>query len=95
MTVRAKMQLMCITETKWGAGEGSKVLRFQSQYDTSIPEDQRFQKATPSATADFQIDNPAALEQFTPGKAYYLDFSPVPDAAPAAPKAADEKPAGT
>ena len=79
MTVRAKMKLATISETKWSeSAPGSKTLRFQSQYDQSIPEDQRFQKATPSASAEFQIDNPAALEQFVLGADYYLDFTPVP-----------------
>ena len=74
MSVRAKMQLDSITEAAWGG----KTLRFRSQYDTSIPEDQRFQKATPSASAEFQIDNPVALEQFKLGDYYYLDFVPAP-----------------
>jgi hypothetical protein len=49
-------------------------------YDTSIPEDQRFQQATPSGSFEQLVDNPAALEQFELGKSYYVDFTPVPDA---------------
>jgi hypothetical protein len=75
MTVRAKLTLTAVIETMYG-----KSVRFSAQYDSSIPEDQRFQKATPSASAEFQIDNPAALEQFKLGDAYYVDFSPVPKA---------------
>lgn len=74
MSVRAKMQLRSVTEEAWGG----KTLKFAAQYDTTIPEDQRFQKATPSASAEFQIDNPAALEQFKLGEYYYLDFTPAP-----------------
>lgn len=77
MSVRAKMVLTEVTDLQWGG----KRLRFTAQYDTTIPEDQRFQKATPSASAEFHIDNPAALEQFRLGEAYYLDF--VPAAVPA------------
>ncbi len=73
MTVRAKMVCSAIKETQYG-----KIVYFSSQYDLSIPEDQRFQKATPSASAEFQIDNPAALEQFAIGKAYYVDFNLTP-----------------
>ena len=73
MTVRAKLQLNSMTELAWGG----KTLRFVAQYDPSIPEDQRFQKATPCAQAEFQIDNPAALEQFKLGEYYYVDFSPA------------------
>jgi len=78
MSVRAKMCLSSITEDTYRPGSSSKTLNFNSCYDESIPEDQRFQKATPSASAKFVIDNPAALEQFVPGDYYYLDFSPVP-----------------
>lgn len=80
MTVRAKMCLQSITEDTYRPGSSSKTLNFSACYDTSIPEDQRFQKATPSASAKFQIDNPAALEQFVPGEYYYFDFTPVPKA---------------
>lgn len=75
MTVRAKLTLTAVTEMLYG-----KRLRFDAQYDSSIPEDQRFQKATPSAHAEFQIDNPAALEQFKLGAAYYVDFTAAPKA---------------
>lgn len=74
MSVRAKMQLRSVTEEAWGG----KTLKFGCQYDTSIPEDQRFQKATPSGEASFQIDNPAAVEQFKLGDYYYADFTPAP-----------------
>lgn len=76
MSVRAKLTLNAVTEMSFGG----KKLSFSATYDTSIPEDQRFQKATPSATADFFIDNPKALEQFKLGDSYYVDFSPVPKA---------------
>lgn len=80
MSVRAKMTLQSITEEHWGPGEGqsTKYLNFTCTYDASLPEDQRFQKATPSGSAKFQVDNPAALEQFVAGQAYYVDFMPVP-----------------
>jgi len=34
--------------------------------------------ATPWGTIRMGIDNPAALEQFEVGKAYYVDFHPAP-----------------
>lgn len=76
MSVRAKLTLSAIEHSSWGG----KTLKFSAQYDQTIPEDQRFQKATPSAHAEFQIDNPAALEQFNLGDAYYVDFTPAPKA---------------
>lgn len=68
MSVRAKMRVSSI--------EGNQ-LELHCQYDDSLPEDQRFTKATPWGKATFAIDNPAALEQFEVGKAYYLDFTPA------------------
>lgn len=75
MTVRAKFQLQSITEHFWN--KGSKTLKFHASYDPSIPEDQRFQQATPSGTFEMQCDNPAALAQFEMGKQYYFDITPA------------------
>jgi hypothetical protein len=74
MTVRAKFYLSAITERVGGG----KTLRFETQYDSSIPEDVRFTKATPWGSVEMQIDNPAAIEQFKLGSFYYADFAPVP-----------------
>lgn len=40
-------------------------------------ENARFTKATPWGEIKLGIDNPAALEQFEPGKSYYVDFTPA------------------
>lgn len=77
MTVRAKLKLTQVRTTAWRPGVESKTLRFDAQYDSSIPEDRRFEKATPSGHCEMQIDNPAALEQFELGKDYYIDFTPA------------------
>ena len=79
MTVRAKLHLTSETNYEWGG----KKLRFETRYDDTIPEDRRFQKATPTGHIDIHIDNPAALEQFKIGKDYYVDFSAVPEPATA------------
>lgn len=73
MAVRAKMTLSSVTEHTWGG----KTLKFSTVYDAAIPEDQRFQKATPSGAIEMQVDNPAALAQFTLGKSYYVEFTEV------------------
>ncbi|MDN3356097.1 hypothetical protein [Actinomadura sp. DC4] len=54
-----------------------RTYRFNAQYDMSVPEDQRYAKASPSGELRIQVDNPAV--SFEPGKAYYLDFTPVED----------------
>ncbi len=64
-----------ITTNAWSAT--SKNLKFSCVYDTSIPEDQRFQKATPSGSFEMLVDNPAALEQFELGAHYYFDITPA------------------
>ena len=78
MTVRAKLKLTSITESSWAKGNTpQKSLRFDCQYDSSIPEDQRFQKATPTGKCELVIDNPAAIAQFELGADYYVDFTPA------------------
>ena len=74
MNVRAKFRLTEVTEMHFGAG---KRLKFTAEYDTSIPEDARFQKATPWGEFSMLVDNPAALEQFELGKPYYFDITPA------------------
>ena len=71
--VRAKMMLTAITAHSWGG----KSLEFSCEYDPSIPEDVRFQKATPSGNVKICIDNPTAVSQFELSKSYYVDFTPA------------------
>lgn len=84
--VRARMVLSSIKEIAYPQFDKpyiQKTLCFSCQYDTTTEEGRRFQKATPSGFAEFQIDNPAAIEQFELGKTYYVDFSSVPELGPA------------
>ena len=73
--VRAKFQLQEIRNFHWSTS--SKRYIFAPQYDQTIPEDQRFAKATPSGSFEMVVDNPAAQAQFTLGQFYYFDISPV------------------
>lgn len=75
MAVRAKMKL---AEIRSFANFPGKELVFRCEYDSSMPEDQRFAKYTPNGEFKMQVDNPAALDQFTLGACYYVDFNPVP-----------------
>lgn len=79
MNIRAKFVLVAITEHNWSPT--LKTLRFQCQYDTTIPEDQRFFDATPTGHIEINVNNPVALENFKLGQAYYADFTPVGDVA--------------
>ncbi|MBF4041901.1 hypothetical protein ISI04_08775 [Burkholderia pseudomallei] len=67
------MRLNAVVGQTWG---GVKAV-FNCEYDMNTPEDQRFQKATPSGLLELQIDNPAAIEQLVIGRAYYFDMTPA------------------
>lgn len=83
MSVRGKFTLTAITSTSWSpTAPVTKTLKFSTTYDPTIPEDVRFSKATPTGHLEMVVDNPAALEQFELGRAYYLDFTPVPEPTP-------------
>lgn len=77
MAIRCKMRLEDVIRNAWG---GRKAF-FSCQYDQRLAEeDVGFQKATPSGSAEFVIDNPKATEQLVIGEYYYVDFHPVPKA---------------
>jgi hypothetical protein len=80
MTIRAKLHLTQLTMHEWGV----KTVKFEARYDPSIPEDQRFMKATPSGHAELTIDNPTAIAQLELGKDYYVDFTAVEQPMPTA-----------
>ena len=88
--VRAKFQCYSVEQSKsepyevgarYATGETAKRMtwprtyRFTPQYDPTVPEDQRYAQATPIGELRIQVDNPNV--SFEPGKAYYLDFTPV------------------
>ena len=75
MSIRAKMYLEGVYAQAWGGGKAI----FRAAYDPNIPEDRSFSKATPTAMAEFQIDNPEAAAQLTIGKHYYFDIIEAPE----------------
>lgn len=79
MTVRCKMKLTEIHKLDYGQTR----FVFQTFYDSSIPEDQRFYKATPSGEIRLLVDNPKVIESYQVGKYYYFDSIPVPEPVPA------------
>jgi hypothetical protein len=84
--VRAKFMVTRVQQHYYGSHngpvKGSVDVFLTPQYDTSIPEDQRYAKATPSGEIRLQIDNPAASEYLTPGEQFYVDFTAVPKSEP-------------
>lgn len=76
--IRCKMILESVVPCLYGGSEAI----FRCIYDPDlIAEDKSFQKATPTGTAHFRIDNPSAIRQLVIGKAYYFDIEAVPDEA--------------
>lgn len=73
--VRGKFRVIKISETAYGSG---KEVVLQPEYDTSIDEDRRYSKATPSGQITMFIDNPPALEYLKLGEYFYVDFTAVP-----------------
>ena len=73
MAMRAKMRCTDVIPTLYGP----KKVFFSCQYDPTIPEDQKFQKATPSGQVEMFIDNPAAVAQLVIGADYYVDFTKI------------------
>jgi len=80
MSVRAKFQVQRVTDVVWGGKE----ITLAPQYDPSIPEDQRYAKATPSGEIKLYIDNPGAADQLALGKFFYVDFTEVEQVSSAA-----------
>jgi hypothetical protein len=71
MAVRAKVTC---------EGVEKNVVKFRTVYEpdaTKDTENARFTTATPWGTIELGINNPAALEQFSSGKSYYVDFTPA------------------
>lgn len=68
--IRAKFEVISVE---------NGTVTMEPRYDETIPEDQRFNEATPWGKLEMSINNPLALEQLKPGRAFYLDLVPVED----------------
>ena len=74
VTTRAKFRCSSEKTTKWGPNaDRQRSYEFDALYDTSIPEDQRYAKATPTGRLTITVDNPAVT--FEIGQSYYLDIT--------------------
>ena len=77
MTIRCKFMVTGIAEPDYQGETPAKVVTLSTQYDPTIPEDQRFTKWTPTGTLTFTCTNPAVLAQLKCGDLYYLDLVPI------------------
>lgn len=75
IATRAKFKLAEITHVSWNPN--TRRVKFSTEYDPSLPEDQRFSNATPSGEITMIVDNPVAVARLEIGKSYYVDFTPI------------------
>ena len=75
MSVRAKFKVTSIKSFDYS--EISKEIVLTPQCDESIPEDRRFNAATPSGEFRMTVNNPVAIEQLQLGKTFYIDLTEV------------------
>lgn len=72
--VRAKFQVTNIIHEAWMPADARRVI-LEPRYDTSIEEDRRYSKATPSGRIEMYIDNPPAVAAFPLNSVHYIDFT--------------------
>jgi hypothetical protein len=76
VNIRAKFTVYKVTE--FGGGfDHHREITLMPQYDTTIPEDQRFSEATPTGEFKMYVTNPAVIAELKPGKTFYIDLTPV------------------
>ena len=82
MTVRCKLRCNSVRFFNQD-NTGSREYTFGAVYDMSIPEDRRFQRATPYAEFKIMVDNPAVYDRFEVGRDYYFDMDEASSPEPA------------
>lgn len=86
MSVRAKFRVTAVTTSasNYGGNAGTVETKAVKLSAVSDPANVNWSKYTPGGEISMNINNPAAFEQFEPGKCYFVDFTE------AAAKEADE-----
>ena len=79
MKVLAKFMLQEHRQYGYGGGHVQHTFVFRPQYDPSIPEDQRFAKASPTGEMTITVDNPTVVAEWAgkQGTQFYLDMTPA------------------
>ena len=77
--VRAKFVVQAITVRKhWQPEKGEYISEIElSAVTGGSDENKAFFAATPSGSIKLGVLNEAAVKQFTPGQAFYVDFTPA------------------
>lgn len=76
--VRAKFRCQAIQHlTTSSPGDVAAHLTFFPVYEDGSGQNASWSKYTPNGKLEMTITNPAAIEAFELGKAYFLDFTPA------------------
>jgi hypothetical protein len=79
MAKSAVCKFVCEWHKEYGP-HGPTSYRLVARYDPDLPEDRRFNEATPWGEMEIGIQNPALAGFFSPGKAYYITITPAEEA---------------
>jgi len=79
MIVKAKIMLTKYTVEGTSPDWHWHEFEFTPQYDPDLPEDQRFNKATPSGKLVLRVDNPPVVAEWLGmlGRQFYLELTPA------------------
>lgn len=72
---RAKFYVTSVTLL----GNSNQRVALNAMYDDGIPENKRFNQASPTGEMSILVSNPALAGKFRPGQRFYLDFTEAPD----------------
>lgn len=75
--VPTRIRCKFVLESVTGYAAAPPKAVFRAQDDPAIPEDQRFTRKIPTGSLEVTIDNPHALGELKPGRAFYLDLTPA------------------
>lgn len=75
MAVRCKFKCFSVQPMQTGTpGEPMAQIVMMPDYGDQSGDNKSWSKATPSGNIQLYVTNPAAIEEFVPGKNYYIDF---------------------
>lgn len=77
MKVRAKFKVQSVTEAEGGLKSATL-----TPVTSGSKENEEFYKWTPGGQINLSTMNPAASEQFKPGRVFYVDFTPEDESHP-------------
>lgn len=74
-TTKVRAKFIVQTVTDWANGQ--RVVKLEAVISSGDDSNKSWAKYTPNGKLEMTIDNPPAAAAFTPGKVFYLDFTPA------------------